>query len=424
MSASRAGDCVVIIGAGIIGLACAHYLAADGRQVTVLEKGTIAGACSHGNCGLILPSHILPVNAPGAVKTALTSLFDRHATFRVKPQIRLSFVNWMLQFALASTKAKMLDSARHLKTIVDSSLREFETLLEAGGIECDWRKAGLLHLFRSRKEFDQYAETDDLLSEHFGVSARRIEGEALPGIDPALKPGLAGGYFYEDDARLRPDLLASAWASRLRAKGVQFVEHCEAHSVERSGPRVTAVASANGRFEAGSIVLAAGACSGAFARELGCSVPVEPGKGYSITLESPPRRPKSSLVLPEHHVAITPFSDGLRIGSMMEFVGFDDSISARRVRQLRASAAPFIRDVAPDAPATPWCGWRPMTWDSLPIIGCLPGWTNAVVATGHCMMGVMLAPATGRLVAEILGERQTHIPHTPFSPDRFIHAAA
>ena len=124
------------------------------------------------------------------------------------------------------------------------------------------------------------------------------------------------------------------------------------------------------------------------------------------------------MLFPEHRVGVTPFPDGFRLGSMMELAGFDATVPARRIRQLVESARCYLHEPAGAVRET-WSGWRPMTWDSLPIIGHVPGLDNAVLATGHHMLGMTMAPATGRLVAEVLSGGDPHIDPAPFSPQRF-----
>jgi len=220
---------------------------------------------------------------------------------------------------------------------------------------------------------------------------------------------------------LRPDMLAITWADQLRRNGVQIIEHCEVLGVEKDVARINLVKTSKGDFATSDVILAAGALCGTLGAMFDCDIPVIPGKGYSVTISRPEKCPKTSLVLSEKNVAITPFSDGLRFGSMMEFVGYDDSIPDHRLRQLTQSADAYLDIDSSQPPEKPWFGWRPMTWDSLPMIGRLPNLKNGAIATGHGMLGVMLAPATGRLIAEIIGERPRHIPDAPFSPSRFIH---
>ena len=162
-----------------------------------------------------------------------------------------------------------------------------------------------------------------------------------------------------------------------------------------------------------------GAWSRRLGRELRCSIPVEPGKGYSVTMRRPALCPRHSMLFPEHKVGVSPFEDGYRLGSMMEFAGFDDRIPQQRIQQLRNSAAPYLLEPHTLGPAETWYGWRPMTWDSLPIIGPVPRLRNAFLATGHNMLGLSLAPSTGRLIKEMICGETTHIDAAAFSPSRF-----
>ena len=412
---------IVIIGAGIIGIACAHYLAADGRKVIVLDGGSIAGGCSRSNCGHVIPSHILPLNSPAAVKEAVKSLFDRDAPFLVKPQFSLAFANWFFQFARACARRHVLANAGSLKSILDSSFREFEALFASCSFDCGWKKSGLTYLFQSKRAVDDFSRTNDILTEHFGVTAQHMSGEDLPEFDPAIRSGLAGGYFYESDGMLQPERLAAAWARQLRAVGVEFIESCNVIRLEKEGSRIRGVVTAAGAYAVDGVVIAAGAFSPQFSADLECNIPVLPGKGYSVTFSRPATCPKTAAVLPERNIAVTPFEDGLRFGSMMEFVGFDETLPNKRIEQLKQSGRDYFRAPLSDDHKEAWFGWRPMTWDSLPIIGRAPKVQNAVIATGHGMMGVMLAPGTGRLAAEIIGERAPHIRAAPFSPARFAH---
>jgi D-amino-acid dehydrogenase len=162
-----------------------------------------------------------------------------------------------------------------------------------------------------------------------------------------------------------------------------------------------------------------GAWSSHWSKQLGCSIPIQPGKGYSVTLDRPENAPNHPMLFPEEKVGVSPFETGLRLGSMMEFVGYDATIPPYRIQQLRDAARPFLKaSVDGDAQET-WYGWRPMTWDSLPMIGPVPGLSNGHLATGHNMLGMSLATSTGKLIAEMLSGDPTHIDVTPFLPSRF-----
>src|SRR5262249_2641444 len=148
-------------------------------------------------------------------------------------------------------------------------------------------------------------------------------------------------------------------------------------------------------------------------------IPIQPGKGYSLTTSRPTRCPTLPMIFEEHRVAVTPMHSGYRLGSMMEFVGYDASISPKRIGYLTHAAGLYLHDPVGEAVEEEWFGWRPMTPDGLPLIGPSPAMSNVCLAAGHNMLGLSMAPATGRLVAEMLDGREPHLDPRPYSPARF-----
>lgn len=412
-------ESALIVGSGVIGIACAHYLMKSGFDVTVIDQSSIASACSHGNLGYICPSHVLPLTEPGAIGTAIKSFFDSSAPFRVKPRLSPAFFNWMWQFTKRCNRRQMLEAAFHLKAILDSSMNEYRTIISDQTLDFEWHESGLLHVLETDSGMRDFAEKDKLLADQFGILAQRIEGEDLPEFDPAIKSGLAGAFYYEGDAFARPDILNANWSKRLRENGVTFVENCKLIAIKKKQGQVKSLQTSQGTLTADRFVFAAGAWSTQLSSHLECRIPVEPGKGYSVTMERPGICPKYPMLFPENNVGVTPFDHGYRLGSMMEFIGFDESIPDRRIHQLRESAKPYLVEPFTEKILSTWYGWRPMTWDSLPIIGRVPRLDNAYLATGHNMLGLSLAAGTGKLIAEIIREQPTHIDSTAFSPDRF-----
>ena len=412
-------DTALVVGAGIIGIACAHYLERAGYRVIVIDQGGIGGACSHGNCGHICASHVLPLTEPDALREGLKSLLRRDAPFKVVPQWRGAMLRWLWAFARRCNRRWMLEAARHQQTLLESSMREYEALIPEFAIDADWRRQGLLYVLRTGHGMAAFAAQDAMLGREFGVSARRLEGEELPDFDAALRPGLAGAFHYEGDASVRPDALLDGWAASLRDRGVRFEERCRVSAVRRAGRKVVGMETDRGPRIADHYVLAAGAWTAWLADGLDCPLPLEPGKGYSLTMSRPALPPAHPMLFPEHRVGATPFRDGFRLGSMLELAGFDTSISPRRIAQLVDAARHYLVEPESGEVRETWFGWRPITADSLPVVGRVPGLDNAMLATGHHMLGMTMAPATGRLVAEILGEQTPHIDPTPFSPARF-----
>lgn len=412
-------DRVIVVGGGHIGIACAHYLQQDGHDVTVVDQGDIGGACSRANCGFIVPSHVLPLTTPDALGKGFRSIFQPKAAFRVKPQLRGALFHWMLEFGRRCTHRQMLEASKTLHSLLEASADEYKTLLSSPELDCEWKTNGMLFVFRSNEALDEFSTTDTLLTSEYGLSARLVPGNELCELEPALLEDLAGAYLYKDDSHLRPDKLNTAWTASLKKRGVTFIENCQVDSVESAADGITGLLTSQGKISADHYVFAAGAWSSSFADALGCNIPVEPGKGYSVTMTRPEAMPIHPMLMPEKHIGITPFDDGYRIASMMEFAGFDESLPSFRIKQLRDSAQPFLRTPTGPEIEDTWYGWRPMTWDSLPIIGRVKNLSNALLATGHNMLGLSLAPITGKAIADLVAERSTDLPMDAVSPTRF-----
>ena len=385
----------------------------------MIDRGTVGGACSHANCGHICASHVLPLTEPGNLRDGLKSLLNPDAAFRVKPQWRPAMFGWLWQFARRCNRRQMLAAGHHLKSILDSSISEYEALFAEHEIDAEWTRTGLLCVLLTPRGMDRFAAQDAMTRAEYGVAARRLAGSELPRFDAALRGGLAGAFHYQRDASVRPDALTANWSRWLTARGVRFEENRQLRTVRSARGKVIGLVTDAGEMTADQYVFATGAWSAQLAADLHCSIPVEPAKGYSLTTSRPEHVPRHAMLFPEHRVAVTPFEDGFRLGSMIEFAGFDTTIGQRRIRQLVESARPYLKHPVGAQVRETWYGWRPTTWDSLPIVGRVPGLDNAVLATGHHMLGMTMAPATGKLVAEILREERPHIDPAPFSAMRF-----
>ena len=410
---------VVVIGGGVVGTSCAYYLVRSGWDVTVVDRGTIGGGSSGGNCGYVCPSHVLPLTEPGMALQGLASLFKRNSPLKVKLRVDPALWGWMLRFARRCNERDMLEAARGIQPLLESSIALYRELIRAEGLDCEWHERGLLFAYRDRGAFESYATTNALLAETFGCPADRLDGEALLEREPALKPGLAGGWYYHDDAHLRPDKLMKAWRANVEASGGTFREGCTFQGFARRDGAATAARTSAGDLEADAFVLAAGAWSPRLNEGLGCKLPIQPGKGYSVTMPRPAVCPSIPMIFPETRVAVTPFDSGYRLGSLMEFSGYDETIDPARVRLLAQGAAPYLREPTAEPVQQTWFGWRPMTYDGLPIIDRAPSVGNVVIAAGHNMLGLSMATATGKLVSEILEGGQPSLDLRPYRANRF-----
>lgn len=410
---------VVVVGAGVVGAMSALELSRAGYEVTVVDRGEFGSGCSHANCGYVCPSHVLPLGTPEAFRSSLKAMLSKNSPLKIRPRLDAALWGFLIRFARRCNTRDMLAAARAIRPLLTSSRELYPKLLEEERIDCEWQKEGLLFVFKNAPAFAHYAHTDELLTTQFATPATRYAGEALTALEPALKPGLAGGYHYEGDAHLRPDRLMSGLREVLVRRGVEFVGGCELTGFVRSGSSATAVVTSKGEWKADAFVLATGAWTPQVADRLGCRVPIQPGKGYSITMARPGRAPKIPLIFEEDRVAVTPFRSGYRIGSTMEFGGYDTSLNPARIQLLRDGARPYLHEPEGGPITEEWYGFRPMTPDSLPMIGATPAMGNVWLAAGHNMLGLSMAPATGKLVAELISGSTPHIDPAPYSAKRF-----
>ena len=409
---------VLIVGGGAVGLACAHYLAQAGREVCVIEREAVGSGASHGNCGLVVASYLLPLCVPGVVRKELRGLLRPDSPLYVKPTLDPGLWGWLLRFASRCRPELVRQAVVARERLLTSSDRLFQELFRDHAIEAEYERRGHLIVYRSEKAMEGYTAKNEALRP-FGHAAEPLVGRALRDLEPALRPDVYGAWYHGTDSHLRPDRLLQSWRAFLTGRGVRVVEHCRLERLRREGDRVAAAVTSRGEIAAAEVVLAAGAWSATIARELGLRLPIQPGKGYSLTMARPAVCPGIPCSFAERRVVATPWPSGYRLGGTMEFSGFDAAPDPRRLAALTAAAGEYLVDPVGHPVVEEWTGLRPMTCDDLPVIGRATRWRNLILATGHGMLGITTAPATGRLVAEIAGGREPHIDPRPFRPERF-----
>ncbi|MCZ6710551.1 MAG: FAD-dependent oxidoreductase [Gammaproteobacteria bacterium] len=409
----------IVIGGGLIGCSCAWYLLKRGWHVTLVERDRIGSGASHGNCGFICPSHALPLSGPGVVAKTLPQVLKFDAALAIPPRFDLSLWKWLYRFTRECTIDRMMHAAVARNALLASSMSLYRDFIASECVECEWQDRGLLLVYKSARDFDHYAATADLLQREFSIQATPYPGESVRQLEPTLREGMAGGWHFPGDAHVRPDRLMSGLKTAIESRGADIREHVEVSSFRIEAQRVTAVETSTGAITAELVVLATGAEAPRFAKLLGCRIPIQPGKGYSLTmppLQNPPRIP---MIFEEHHVAVTPLDSAFRVGSTMEFTGYDRTLKRRRLALLRRSAEEHLAEPLPATVEEQWTGWRPMVYDGLPCIDRAPGAKNVIVAAGNGMIGLATAPATGKLVAELASNDEPHLDPAPYSLARF-----
>ena len=413
------GDCdITVIGGGVIGISSAYHLARAGYSVRLLEKGRIADGSSRENCGLISPSHAIPLPRPGLIRKAIRMMLSTDSPLYVRPRLEWSALRWFLQTARRCNAADMHEAMLGRQQLLDTSRPMWNEMVERESMDIEFSERGCIQVHAGQADMEGFAPTQALLDE-MGLIATPLIGEELQEFEPGLLPGLYGGWFYEMDAQMKPESLMREWSRVVDKLGVEIVEGCEVTGFEQSSAKIESLHTSRGACQSGHYVLATGSWSPALAKMLGLRLPIQPGKGYSITYEKPEGCVETSLVLSEASMAVTPWESGLRLGGTMEFSGYDERINTRRVEALKRGASKYLRSPGEVLIQDEWYGWRPMTPDGMPVIDHSVKHDNLVIAAGHNMQGMGMSPITGDLVTRLVAGEDTSLDMSYYSAKRF-----
>ncbi len=415
-------DSVIVCGGGVIGLCAAHYLARAGFAVTVLERNPEGSdSCAHGSAGYISPSHVLPISAPGMVWQGLKWMASSRSPFYIKPRLDPELIRWGWLFARSCTAEHALRAAPVLHDLCLAARELFVELAEETGNVFELRTEGMLNLCQTDKFLEEESRGLARVANELGVEARVLDPSETAVLEPGARMNIAGSIYFPIDAHLTPRKLMPALLELLRAEGVKLHFETAIQSWQVEAGRVRAVRTDGGDFTADEYVLATGSWAGETLRGLSLRLPMQPGKGYSLTIPKPRFHFRKSMILAERRVAVTPMGEQLRFGGTMELSGHRGALLPERVEQIIDAARAYFPDLRAEdfAGVEPWFGYRPLTPDGLPYIGRFAQFSNLTAACGHAMLGVTLAPITGLLVAETLGGRRPSVEMKLLRPDRF-----
>ncbi len=409
-----------IIGGGTVGLFTAYYLAEAGIEVTVIDQGDLTKGCSIGNAGMIVPSHFVPLASPGMIGKGVKWMFSAKSPFYIHPRLDRRLVEWCLLFYRSATKKHVDRSLPYLKnlSLLSKSLYfDFARQYPEAGIGLE--EKGLLMLYKTAAVEHEEVEMA-ALSNANGIAANVLSRSEARELEPDADLDVRGAVHFTGDAHLDPAKLHDFLKRHLLARGVRLIGQAEVERFAHSNGRITHVVTNQGEFACDQLVVCAGAWSGKVARLLGLKLPMLSGKGYSFMQNNQPAI-RTPAILTEQKVAVTPFGAQVRFGGTMEITDTDHRVNPKRVQGIYESISRYYTGFTPTPPAaeTIWSGLRPCSPDGMPYIGPTARWQNVHFGTGHGMMGISLAPATGLLLAEQLRQKQPSLLTDAFSPDRY-----
>lgn len=408
----------IVIGGGVIGLCSAYFLSREGFPVTVVERDSSRREmCSDKNAGMVVPSHFVPLAAPGVISQGLRWMLNRRSPFFLRPRLDRELWSWIGLFVRHSNLRHVENSRELLRDISIESRRLFEQL--SGDLEFSVKKRGLLMLCQTDAGLREELKVAEM-ARIIGLEAEDCSRERLLELDPEVQMEVKGGVWFPQDCHLDSEEFLSALRAGIVRNGGLFLTGTEVIDFREEKGAVTHAMTTQGHeIRASHVTLAGGAWSPALADKLGVTLPMQAGKGYSFTLGNPKALPRLCSLLKEGRVAVTPMGDSLRVAGTMEICGNDLSVDRVRLSGIVDSFCRFFPEFQANdfEGLKPWSGLRPCSPDGLPYIGPLRGFRNVIVATGHSMLGLSLGPVTGKLVSQIAMNKGIADPR--FSPTRF-----
>lgn len=411
---------IIIVGGGIIGLCSAYYLNRAGHKVTIIDKTDMENSCSVGNAGMIVPSHFIPLAAPGMISQGIKWMFNSESPFYVKPRLNMDLISWGMKFYKAANAKQVNKAMPALRDISLLSRKLFVDLASEPELQFAFETKGLLMLCKTEHAMEEEAHVAQLANQ-LGIEAKTLSKAEIHQLEPELQPDVVGGVLFPGDAHCHPNALVKGLISVLKNRGVKILDKTTVTGFNAKNAHVNTVITDAEQLKADEIIIAGGSWSPEIVQSLQLNIPVQAGKGYSITLDNPPVKLNHPSILCEARVAITPMGGKLRVGGTMEIAGINTDINMKRVGGIIKSVPEYLPSFKLKMPEVSqvWSGLRPCSPDGLPYIGRAKNYTNLIVATGHAMMGLSLGPATGMLVKELVDDEKTAINIDIFSANRY-----
>lgn len=414
----------VIVGGGVIGLFTAFYLLDTGKKIIIIEKSDGEEGCSFGNAGMVVPSHFIPLASPGMIEKGLKWMLDSESPFYVKPRLSLDLLKWGLSFYKNANQKHVDRSIPYLRDLGLLSKALYHDL--AKKLKYSYEEKGLLMYCKKAQTFEEESHVAHLANK-IGLKAEILSTKELHKLEPQIKPDVAGGIYFPGDAHLNPTELVKNLKVYLENKGVEIYYNSEVVDFYGNSGKIEKLKVKSREkeeyIEPETLTIAAGSWSGVLAKKLRFNLPMQAGKGYSVSKNQ--IEGKEILIpniLVEARVAITPMSGSfVRFGGTMEIGGLDDTINMNRVRGIIKSVSDYFPDYDLSMPSQEevWHGFRPCSPDGLPYVGASSVFKNLFINSGHAMMGISLAPGSGKILSQIITKQRPEMALEGFLPERF-----
>jgi D-amino-acid dehydrogenase len=407
----------IVIGAGIVGAACAWHLRRNGADVTLIDSELPGQSTSFGNAGCIAPSNINPFSYPGAILQVPRWLIDPLGPMRIRWSDALQLTPWFWKFWRAGKRERVAEIVAAQATLMSSVTEDYDRILaETGGESLRETRGGLI-LYENERDFAKDSWQYDFKRQH-GLPWKRLARDELAALEPDLNLGDGVAILDPRSSHvLDPAAVAGCFADAAIAAGVSWI-HDRVQAVSASAEGVTVQTESGSRLDSDQLVVAAGVWSNRLTSQLGHSFPLMAKRGYHSMISNPSVNLSHPVMYVSEYIVLTPMNAGLRVAGTAEFAAIDAPPDYRRAKVLMQHARRFLPGLEGGG-VTEWMGQRPMMPDSLPVIGPLPGHRNVLCAFGHGHYGLTQGPTTGRIISDLAFGREPHIDLSAYAPDRF-----
>ena len=410
---------VIIIGGGIIGLCSAYYLQKEGHKVTVIDKSDFTSGASYVNAGYITPSHIISLAAPGMINKGIKWMLNAESPFYVKPRFNADFLRWTWLFKKASTHKKVESSINVIKDINLLSRELYEDIKASKDFDFFYQHKGLLMCYQTEKAGEEEWKVGQRAIKE-GLKVEHLTREQVQKLEPNAGLDVNGAVHYHSDAHMTPNEFMYQMKSYLKKNGVSILSNEEVLDIVVSNNKVTEIKTKNLQIKSDEFVIATGSWTQQLVKKLNTKIPIQAGKGYRINVAKETNITIPSILM-EAKVAVTPMNGFTRFAGTMEVDKINHKINPVRVNAIAKAAEKYYNGLKIEQSDinNAACGLRPCSPDGLPYIGRLSKVKNVTVATGHAMMGWSLGPATGKLVSEIISDKEYSLNILPFHVERY-----
>jgi len=414
---------VLVLGAGVVGVATAYYLARAGHEVTVVDRQPgPAVETSFANGGQISANHATPWATPKTPWKALKWLWQKDAPLLFRMRADPALWRWTLRFLANCTSRRLLINTERAVRVAVYSRVQLAELRSATSIQYDQLTKGILHIFRNEQEYHQALPQVEVM-DRAGCKRVLVDADECVEIEPALahvRPNLIGGIFSPDDESGDAHAFTVELARICSNLGVTFRYATTVQQIVLGDGRLDGVETNAGRLSADAYVLTLGSYAPLILKSLGLKLPVYPAKGYSVTIPVGERdeAPSVSLIDDEFKIVYSRLNDRLRVAGTAEFTGYDDSVTEVRAQFILNKALEMFPRCGDASKAEFWAGLRPSTPDGVPVIG-RTRYPNLFLNTGHGTLGWTMACGAGHLLADVIGGKAPEISLDGFGMERF-----